>query len=127
MADTKKFSQLTEITHSTATGTDYIVGYTTSGDNRKMSLKELADYAINESEAGVDFKESIFDVAPSEETANALLIEESAQTVYLNAAFETLTNLIDNFPQEETAVDLLEELEEQTMWLGMIYREVETA
>ena len=100
MANTIKFSQLTEDTPSQMQGTDFAVGYTPNGANKKWTLENQADFLLNDSDAGQAFQESfvkVQDTEPSDENTR-VWIEETPQnevTVPTYGEFEELKVAFD--------------------------------
>lgn len=99
MADTIKFSQLTEITRPQMSGTDYAVGYKANGDNKKWTFENQADFLLNDSEAGQEFQETFVKVQNAEPTDenNKIWIQETPETeveVPTYDEFKDLSNLV---------------------------------
>lgn len=68
---------------------------------------------------------SALNEAPTEETGEELLEEETERTILEEYFLDTLDRIFANLPQDDAAGGILAELEQENLWLDMLQRELE--
>ena len=81
-----------------------------------------SDYSeLSEDVSGL---KSAINSTATEETGQALLMEEERETIILTAALDNIDYLIAHLPQDSSLMDIVEELQTENDWLDMIYNEM---